>query len=149
MVTMSDQPPTERLTLRSVAFEDQERRVIRTQAEAEARRNAEQKRAEFEMKVAVTGHLTGKLPREGMADVFFAGARRIAMDLLLGNIAVRNGTEAANAIHALVTAGRQEIGLATGPGDLATPPATREEAEARIRSLTEQVAQRRADVAGE
>lgn len=148
MVTMSDQP-TERLSLRTVAFQDQEQRVIRTQAEAEARKNAELKRAEFEMKVAVTGHLTGKLPREGMAEVFFAGARRIAMDLLLGNVPIRNGTEAANAIQALVTAGRQEVGQSTGPGDLATPPATREEAEERIRALTAQVAQRRADASGE
>lgn len=147
MVTMSDQP-TERLSLRTVAFQDQEQRVIRTQAEAEARKNAEQKRAEFEMKVTVTGHLTGRLPREGMAEVFFAGARRIAMDLLLGNIPIRNGTEAANAITALVSAGRQEVGLGAGREDT-SEPLSREDAERRIRELTEQAAKRRADASGE
>lgn len=135
-----------RLTLRTVPFQDQEARVIRAQAEREARERAEKSRAEFTMKVKVTEALTDTLPRDGMADVFFAAARRIGMELLLGNVPIRNASEAASAINALVSAGRLEKGESTS--NIGVEPKNREEAEARLKSLQDEVAARRAQLGG-
>lgn len=144
----SQSRPVEKLNLRTVPFADQERRVIRAKAEQEAREAAEKKRAEFEMKVAVTDHLTARLPREGMAPVFFAAARRIAMELLLGNIPIRTGAEAGQAINALMAAGRMEAGGVVDD-DITRPPQDRAEAERRLAKIHDEVAKRRAEVAGQ
>lgn len=141
MVVMADAAKP-RLNIRTAPFDDQARRVVRAEAEEEARKAAERKRAEFEMKVAVTEHLTGRLPREGMAPVFFAAARRIAMDLLLGNTPIRNGSDASAAISALMSAGRMETGMA-GAEDLTKPPVDRAEAEKRLKDMQDEVARRR------
>jgi hypothetical protein len=152
MRTMSDTenppeaPRREKLNIRTVGFDEQERRAARAKAERDAREMAERKRAEFAMKVAVTEKLTEKLPRDGMAPVFFAAARRIAMEILLGNIPIRNGSDAGAAIKALTDAGRVEAGSIPDAPDLATPPATREEAEARLKLIHDEVAKRRAEV---
>ena len=138
--------PRERLKLRDLEFNEQERRAARAKAERDAREMAEKKRAEFAMKVAVAEKLTEKLPREGLAPVFFAAARRIAMEILLGNIPIRNGSDAGAAIKALTDAGRIEAGSIPDIPDLTTPPATREEAEARLRLIHDEVAKRRAEV---
>ena len=143
---MADEPESPRLTLRTVPFQDQEARVIRAQAEREARERAEKSRAEFALKVRITEALTTELPRDGMADVFFAAARRIGMELLLGNVPVRNASEAASAINALITAGRLEKGEVTM--NIASEPKNREEAEARLKALQDEVAQRRAQLGG-
>lgn len=149
MAETPDEP--KKLTLRTVQWDDQVKRATRAEAEREAHAKGEKKRAEFEMKVRVTEALTGRLPREGMAPVFFAAARRIAMDLLLGNIQVRNGTEAGAAINALMAAGRLESGAAEDPavGDLTKPPATPKEAQARLQLLHAEVAKRRGEASGE
>lgn len=152
MKGMSDTPdakPTEKISLRTIQMEEQERRAARAKAERDAREQAEKKRAEFAMKVAVTEKLTDKLPREGMAPVFFAAARRIGMEILLGNIPIRNGAEAGAAIKALVDAGRLETGAVPDAPDLSVPPASREEAEKRLKLITDEVAKRRAELGGQ
>lgn len=155
MVGMADETPEakppEKLTLRTVQWDDQEKRAMRAEAQRQAHREGEKKRADLEMKVRVTEALTGRLPRDGMAPVFFAAARRIAMDLLLGNIQVRNGTEAGAAINALISAGRLEAGAAEDPGvgDITKTPASPQEAQARLQLLHAEVAKRRGEASGE
>lgn len=149
--TVENAPAPERprkLNLRTIEFEEQQRRAARAKAERDAREAAEKKRAEFTMKVAVAEKLTDKLPRDGMAPVFFAAARRVAMEVLLGNIPIRNGAEAGAAIKALVDAGRLETGGSTVPADddITKPPVNREEAERRLKLIQDEVAKRRAEV---
>lgn len=140
--------PSTKMNLRTTDFEDQQRLVDRRNAEREARQVAEKKRAEFEAKVLVTGKLTDSLPRDGMAPVFFAAARRVAMEVLLGNVPIRNGSDAGAAIKALVDAGRLEAGQATSvTEDITQPPVSREEAEKRLRLLKAAVAEREAGLA--
>lgn len=138
--------PRERLKLRDLAFNEQERRAARAKAERDARETAEKKRADFAMKVAVAEKLTERLPREGMAPVFFAAARRVAMEVLLGNIPIRNGSDAGAAIKALIDAGRVEAGSVPEAPDMTSVPATREEAEQRLKLIHDEVAKRRAEV---
>lgn len=137
-----------KLNLRTTDFADQQRLVDRRNAEREAQQMAEKKRAEFEAKVKVTAKLTDHLPREGMAPVFFAAARRVAMEVLLGNVPIRNGSDAGAAIKALVDAGRIEAGQATTvTEDITVPPASREEAEKRLKLLKASIVERQAEMA--
>lgn len=145
---MDEPQKPQKLNLRTVAFADQEARVVRAKAEAEARADAEKKRATFMHKVKVAEVLTGQLPRDGMAPVFFAAARRIATDILLGNIPIRNGTDAGAAVNALMAAGRAEEGGASSEPDITKPPADRKQAEARMREIRT-LARKRAEAEAE
>lgn len=147
MAAMAEPKEPRKLTVRTAAFEDQEARASRAKAEREARDEAERKRAQFEMKVRVTEHLTGRLPRDGLAPVFFAAARRVAMEVLLGNIPIRNGSDAGAAINALMAAGRIEAaGGAADDDAVRNPPATPEEARKRLAILQDTAAKRRAEL---
>lgn len=120
-------------------FEEQAKAVTRVDAEESKRKEAEEARAKFEHGEQLAGILTRKLPREGIADKAFAAANRLVTDVLLGNVPMRNGADAAATIRALMEVGRLEKGEATGYIEHATP----EERRSAIMRLQDELGERR------
>jgi hypothetical protein len=95
--------------------------VARAEAQLEKRREAEAAKAAHDRQMQLAELLTAELPREGMSELCFAAARKIAVDVLTGHVQIRNGTDAAAAMRALMETGRLEGGEPTGFVEHATP----------------------------
>lgn len=105
--------------------------VLAAKSEEEKRILAEQNRAQYIARGKLAEHIVADTPREKMADLMFAAASRVAIDVLTGNVSIRNGTDAAAVINAAVAAGRLERGESTSNVEK-TPPSER---IARIQEL--------------
>lgn len=125
-----------------MTFTDESRAVTRADAEESKRKEAEEARAKFEHGERLAGILTGKLTRDGIADKAFAAANRVITDVLLGNVPMRNGADAAATIRALMEVGRLEKGEATSYVEHATP----DERRSAILRLQDELGERRKEL---
>lgn len=130
--------------LSSDRFQDQLDREARAVGIAEARAQAVERKAYALERIAVARELSATyatefLDSKELGRLYKSASAKIAIDVLTGEIAVRNGTEAANLIEKLSTAGRLEEGETTsmtltlaGDEQLERIKALRDEANQRV-----------------
>lgn len=112
-------------------FDAESAKALAAEMADKKRREAEEHRAEFQKRKLLADKMLEELPRDKLASIMLAGAQRIAIEVLTGNIPVRNATDAAAAINSMVNVARLEMGESTSN----TANLTTEEQLARVRAL--------------
>lgn len=123
---------------KATRFNSDTGRAARTKVLKEQREEATAKAKQFHAANQLAKRLSEHLKREDLADKAFAAAQKIVNDLLTGVIPVRNATEAANAIKAMVDVGRAEKGEA----DAALSGLSREEMLKSVMAIRDMAADR-------